>query len=562
MSFEIREYEEDNEKDKVDGQSQKRSVFEFTDIRIEPKETENRLWIPRINGTPIQSLEHLHNILDSEYPGLKRNPAYAKALQDAEHHLILYILLKDTTSLPRGTLIQIARAHRYPPTQVYEYVSRGKRPYLYRLSENAVSKTEAQRRLTELHEKNTRLHSYTGIRQRLHTYYPHSLLETSPHYPKWLRQTEKYFAVLDLLKDGGTFADVARLLELDERHVKRWFTDEHTPKLVQLARHIPPVPPQTGNKWLPTKLEAGHGFEPTKFIQVPKQIIHWHQICDVVNQLQKLDTPQMHHWHKQFGPITQEHAFAYLLGMLLSDASKPKNSFSSAGFCLGLSRSYPWSKRVGDAACYYLSHLGIEAKRGTDQENNRIWFSGHTPLMPWIMQSCFNITGNETTTYSQIKAVFIFNAPKNARIAFLNGITDGDGIISTKWQQLGISNISNQAFLQEFLRTFNIESSIDNDRIRIHRDNLEHAIKLPFFRHATGRQEKAEKLVDMLHLRIPRRETVSKEILQKMINLRNQGKSYGEISEVIYDKYEYSISHSKVYHILKKMKPKKTLRKK
>jgi hypothetical protein len=522
---------------------------------VDHKETPNRIWIPQIDDTYILNIDQLHLHLNTEYPGLKRNPAYAKALQDAEHHLTLYNEVKDHTHLPRGTLIELARKHDYPYTQVYEYVSRGKRPYLYRLTEDGLSKTEAQTRLTELHNKNTNLRSLTAVQRRLHTYYPHPLLETSPHYHKYIHQTEKYYAALELLKDGGTFADTARLLDLDERHVNRWFTGEYTPKLVQLARHIPQEPPHPGNKWLPTKLKAGHGFKPTNFIQVPEHVTHWNQIRAVTDQLHKLDTQQMQKWHQQFGPITTEHALAYILGMLLSDASKPKNSLSSAGFKLGLSKSYSWSKQVGEATCYYLGILGIEAKRSKDWENNRTWFSEHTPLVPWIMQSCMNIKDSETTTYNQIKAEYLYNASRKARIAFLHGVTDGDGIISTKWGQLGISTISNQTFLKEFLQTFNIESAIDKDRIRIKPNSFERATNLPFFRHATGRQENAEKLVKITKAQIENRyKPISKKIKDEICNLRKEGMSCGEIVEIIYDKYNLAYHPNKILRVVKKHK--------
>jgi hypothetical protein len=512
-----------------------------------------RIWVPRIDGNNIHNSEQLHHYLDTEYPGLKRNPAFSKALQDAEHHLTLFHEVKEHTHLSRGTITELARKHNYPFTQVHEYVSRGKRPYLYKLTTAALSKSEAQTRLEQLHCENTNLRSLADVQQRLHTYYPHQLLKTSPQYPKWTYYTEKYYAALNLLKEGGTFADVARIIEIDERHVNRWFKGDYTPKLVQLARHIPQEQPKPGYQWLPTKLKAGHGFKPTDFIQVPKQVSNWEQIGEVTQQLQTLNSPQMHQWYQQFGPITKEHAFAYILGMLLSDASKPKNSLSSAGFMLGLSRSYPWSKQVGDAACYYLGHLGIEAKRTTDWENSRKWFSGHSPLIPWIMQSCFNIMKGETTTYDPIKAVYLFTAPKDVRITFLHGVTDGDGIVSCKWEHLGIASVSNQEFLKEFLGTFDIDSAIDKDRIRIQRDSFERSTNLPFFLHATDRQENAETLVEMVKAQIETRyKVVPKEIEAEICSLREEGWSYGKITEIIYKKHNLSYHHNKILRIVKK----------
>ena len=524
------------------------------EFKLEYNEIPNRIWVPHTDGTTISSIEQLHHHIDTEYPGLKRNPAYTKCLQDAEHHLTLFHEVKEHTPLPRGTITELARKHNYPFTQIHEYVSRGTRPNLYRLIADALSKTEAQIRLEQLHHENTTLRSLDDVQQRLHTYYPHQLLKTSPNYSKWIHFTEKYYAALDLLKEGGTFADVARIIEMDERHVKRWYTGDYTPKLIQLARHIPQEQPKPGYQWLTTKLKAGHGFKPKEFIQVPEHVSSWKQIRQVTSQLEKLDSPQMHKWYKQFGSITKEHAFAYILGMLLSDASKPKNSLSSAGFMLGLSRSYSWSKQVGDAACYYLGHLGIEAKRTTDWENSRKWFSGHSPIIPWIMQGCFKIVGNETTTYNHIKADYFFNASKGVRITFLHGVTDGDGIVSCKWEQLGIASVSNQHFLKQFLGSLDIDSAIDKDRIRIQRDCFERATNLPFFRHATGRQKNAEKLVEMTKAQIETRYKQVPKIIEKEIcALRREGKSYGEIAEIIYDRHSLSFNHNKILRLVKKI---------
>jgi hypothetical protein len=169
------------------------------------------------------------------------------------------------------------------------------------------------------------------------------------------------------------------------------------------------------------------------------------------------------------------------------------------------------------------------------------------------MQSCFNITGNETTTYHQIKADFLFRAPKNVRITFLHGVTDGDGIISVKWEQLGIATVSNQHLLQEFLNTFNIDLAIDKDRIRIKRHCFEQATNLPFFRHAIGRQESAEKLVEMTKAYLETRyKPVPNEIESEICALRKDGKSCGEITELIYDKYGLSYNHGKILRIINK----------
>ena len=83
-------------------------------------------------------------------------------------------------------------------------------------------------------------------------------------------------------------------------------------------------------------------------------------------------------------------------------------------------------------------------------------------------------------------------------------------------------------------------------------NGIVHAVELPFFLHAIGRQEKAEKIVTMvinrfLHSNEPVPQNVAKEIQR----LHRQGKSTGKIIELIYDKHDICYYGKRIRNIIR-----------
>ena len=73
-------------------------------------------------------------------------------------------------------------------------------------------------------------------------------------------------------------------------------------------------------------------------------------------------------------------------------------------------------------------------------------------------------------------------APRRIRIKFVQGLNDGDGWASVKDQTIGNACEPNIAFVKQLFLTFNIESTDDGRRVRIHKqDSLIRAAQLPFF---------------------------------------------------------------------------------
>ncbi len=514
-------------------------------------------WHPHIGDTPITTIPHLHHILNTEYPGLKRNPQYPQLIREAELHLTFIQLLKGKTHLERGDRKRLGNELGISRQKFTAWAQDARKPRLYYELDRILSKTQANKIITQLHKENNGVTSTNDILARLATYYPTPELTASKHHHKRLTHCTQYFHALTLLTDGGTNLDIARTLNIHHSQIMRWLNGSR-PDYLELTRRIPQQPPEPDHQWLPLTMEGN--FHPTTFIHVPTTVETWAEVQQVIQQTHPLDTPQMEHWHKQFEPITQDEAFAYLLGIIVSDCGKSSISRTAHRIDLRLSKSYTWSRQVGVATCYYLGKIGILAKQVGDRDSFTglntcySWNSENTPLLTWIDQTCLGLRRNQRTTYDPIKADWLIKAPIKIRIKFIQGLNDGDGWASTKDQALGNACEPNIALVKELLRSLGIISIDDGKRIKIKRQrSVLRAVKLPYFLHANERQKTAEKLAKMIQAR---RETNPEFIPQNVINevqrLDAHGLSKGIIAEQVFDKFGISYDRRRIHYILKK----------
>jgi hypothetical protein len=512
-----------------------------------------RLWCPHIHHTPITSKPHLHQILAYEYPALTHHPNYQKLLTDAERHLDIITYLHGKSHLKHGDIANLARTLGVTRTIIYRHVRQALTPRLYWLLDHAIAKTHAHHLLTAIHTTNTGIRSLTDLHSRLTTYYPTQYLTDARGQPDRLTQCEQYFEVLTRLAEGGySYTDLATKAGKTVTNIKEWCTNKTRPGLLNLARRIPTTPPEPNHQWLPLQMRGR--FYPTAFIHVPTTITNWTQIPPVLEQLQPLTNDAMTHWHHHFGPISQEDAFAYLLGNLVSDAGKITPHYTSTRLELNLSSKYTWSQKVGDAVCYYLGLLGINAEAKKPSPDKHRWRSQNTPLLTWIKHTCLGLTPQQLTTYTPITANWLLWSPKHIQIKFLQGLNDGDGYANTKYQKLGNACGVNSEFLVKFLDSLGVNSRILVNRVVIEQqDSIIYAAEFPFFLHATGRQKKAEKLANMIAIRkLTTWEPVhwKAEYYAKMLS--KQGKSPGEITEFIFDKLNLCYYPDRIRKIIQK----------
>ena len=288
---------------------------------------------------------------------------------------------------------------------------------------------------------------------------------------------------------------------------------------------------------MPTRIPKD-SFNPSDFIRVPINVNEWLQVQKVISQLKPLQTPQMRFWETKFEEMNQEAAVAYVLGLLVGDAAK-QSSFQSTDIKLKLSTKYSWSKEMGEGVCYALGKLGIIAKLSSHPKYAFQWFTERTPVITWMMQEVLGLNFDELTTYNPIRAEWLLNSPRQVRLKFIQGLNDSDGFVSLKGQYIGIASGVNGNFTVGLLSTFGIKSRYSEKSYKVsieEQESIKKACRLPFFQFATGRQSDAAKLLELLEVRsVSRRKPVPLEIIQQIIELREQGLSYGEIAEHIYD---------------------------
>ncbi len=512
-------------------------------------------WTPTINTTPITTIHQLHHLLNTDYPGIKRNPNYKTWLHDAETHLTLITHLKNQTHLQRGDRKRLGNELGIGRQKFTAWAQEARKPRLYYELERILSKTQAQKTITQLHKENNGLRSTEDVIDRLQTYYLTPLHEQTKQLPKRLHQCTLYFQALNLLQDGGAYLDVARQLKIHHSQVMHWLNGRR-PNYIELTRHIPHTPPGRDLKWLPLNLERA--FVPTDFIAVPEQITQYLQITNVLNQSQPLDNNAMHQWKQRFGPPNPEDAFYYLLGLIVSDYEKQRPRVSSTELTLNLSKNYTWSEQVGEAASYYFGQLGIHSEEGNPYDSSagkgmcHKWRTQKSPLLTWIIRTCIGLQPHQRTTYHPIQADWIRTAPDDLRLAFLQGLSDGDGWADTKSQYIGIYAGPNISLIQDLLASFQIESTVDRKRVRFRRQKcIIIAAELPLFRFATSRKENSEKLAEMMKARKKKKERfIPEEISKLILELHNRKKSSGYIAEYIFNHFGISYDRSSIsYHI-------------
>ena len=519
------------------------------------------IWFPKIGKRTITSKDSLHKIIETDYPGIKRNPHFLNLVTDAENHLILIEKIGDSFKLKRGDITRLARELNFSIQTTYSFLKCQGRPRLYHLIDLCISKNKAQIRLAEIENENCGVSSTEEVLRRISNFYLNEDLGSSLNARNHLLQVDKYFLALKLLASGGHFSEVASRVGASRLQVKRWFSSEGKPFLIHLTSQIPKKTPWMGFKWLPTFIDQYGVHYPSNFIQVPQTLNCWEQIEQVLCQLTERNDQKMREWETQFGKISKRNAFAYVLGMIVSDAAKNSTkSYSSTSFELTLTKAKYWSEKVGEATCYYLGKLGIKANLGNPVfpkmgHEQHYWYGSRTPLLRWILHSVLGIESGNCTTYQPIRSEWIQKAPFEIRQKFLQALNDGDGFASVTGQIIGNACIPNISFLIRLLNTFDIESSPRSDRKQVvirKADSIIQAARLPFFLHATSRQLNAEKIAKMLRKRRhQKRGLFPEDVVIEILTLKRKRMSFGEIAEKVFDKYGFSLSRSSIDHIIR-----------
>ena len=410
-----------------------------------------------------------------------------------------------------------------------------------------LSEKKRVKRLCILFKELDGLISLKMIIKRLKTYYFYNELTQNSYYNYYLSNCKNYFSFLKLAKKLIKSKEIDGILNLPKNTSNRYINRRSKPHLLLLALSMPKKKPMQGCKWLPLRNKMHH--TPVDFIQAPLKINSYEDILFVLKQLNPF---------KGYETIDKETAFGYILGMMLSDTSKPEGYSNSNQCLISLTRRYSWNLDIGNNLCTYFRALGIEAHRIRDNDKIRDrapygefrWISEKSPFNMWMLKTCFGLNREQRTTFHAINANWIISAGYEFRKAFLQGLSDGDGC-AHNFLRVEISCDPNLKFVVSLLKTFNIKSYIDKDAVCVSNfDSLLKCNSLPIFKYAYGRLEKLNKISKMI--KNEKCVNYTKSLKRIIFLLKKQNYSGGQISEYLFDTLRITVKPDYINTVYRK----------
>ncbi|MBS3793919.1 MAG: hypothetical protein KGY80_03435 [Candidatus Thorarchaeota archaeon] len=499
-------------------------------------------------GITVKSHAHLVALIDKICPGIRHTMCFERWMELSCKDFKLLGKIEGRKFLAYGELSKLSREFDINYTTVQDRVLKAVPPKIISVLRDAISVPDARKKLNGIKSAIDGIEDIGEIDRRIDNYYAGREYRESANYDKDHEMAKKYFLFMEQIAQGGLLTDIARLVGVSHSTVRRWYNST-IPWMIQLASAIPSEKPIEGYVWLP--LKTGPKNNPSNFIQVPLRIQSHREIEDVVSPLRPLEGELTKSMRRRFGPTTPIDSFMYALGSILSDGSirlREGTNIRSSSFGMGLGQEYDWSLDYGDGTCYHLRMLGIDAHRNQDSDSREStrsypssgshhWESEATPFLTWIRETCLGLESSESKTYDSVSADWILDSPLDWRVAFLQGICDGDGCASLASQYVSIATTSNTEFFQKLLSTFEVESHVGDGAIVVSAHNsIARLAELDMFRYAADRKQNLHKLKIMMKTWDHSRQMTEDE-LRRIHILRKDGMSWGNISETIFDEF-------------------------
>ncbi len=513
---------------------------------------------PRIRGVRIESIEHLKKFIETDFLGFSSRKDLPELLRAAEFHFELIHEYRDKDLLVPKDVHNLEAKTGFSYLTIKRWLCDAGTPIIYNLLRKALTYNEANEKLEKLQSQLNGVISMGNLDRRLEHLYLREEIQCLPKYRKHREHANKFFRFLRALGAGGTVSDIARKAQLTDKYVEKRLYSGVLPRLVRIAASVPAEAPKHGKKWLP--LEMTRGGRLKQFIQIPLKITSAQDILDILKQIPSLRTPWMTKFEQQFGNVPKHRAFMYLLGAILSDGGFGRKRAVSTRVELGASGKYDWSEDFGRGFCYALGRVGIRSNRRKDnmtqQENGNIfirrgWISARSSFLVWVRKTLLGLRTPTPKSWSRVHADWIVQMPEDWRVAFLQGIADGDGCATIKGFYTEISTTVNPDFLVRLLASLGVHASPSPTGVRIRRkEDIRRAEQLPMFRYAVGRQNRLTQLTAMLDSM--KRQQVSEKELKTIMDLHRQGFTPGIITEMLWSKYRITRRPTVLARIIKR----------
>ncbi len=490
-----------------------------------------------VRGKEIGSYAEFKRLVDRDFPWLKERSDYARLLHVVRVYFLARRRFEGMKYAIRNEIVEFAEKHDVSYQTVTEWLVGRSLPMVIGMLEQALSVTEAKKELKVILKKLTGVVSLSEYHKRMKTLYQLEELKVLPNYKKDYELVKEFYRFLRALEKGGLYTDIIKRGNLSMGSTKRRRLDFGLPRLVRIAASIPSLPPKKDCKWLP--LNVTKKQEPVDFIEAPTRISHQ---TDLEGFLRGLVSKQRELTKEESETNQLVNEFMYLLGLIASDGSFGKKDGFSSQAQLKLSKKYAWSIRVGTAFSQALERLGIKVTRGKDRETRTkkgtlvrlmTWQSQNKPLFHWMRRTLF---GLKSGPKRRLRIDWILSLSIRERIAFIQGIADGDGHASVRGLIAGIATKYNKESLSRILASLGIESANNSNGLEIRKKKfLKIASDLPMFRHADSRLFRLREICAMIAAM--KHAKVSDEERQKILEYHRRGFNPTQIVPLLWSEY-------------------------
>ncbi|TFH07669.1 MAG: hypothetical protein E4H14_07960 [Candidatus Thorarchaeota archaeon] len=540
--------------------------IEYAKSKFNPRELQEtkkyavNMWVPELDGVRVESYDHLVELLKSRSPVFFKRKDADKLLKDARLHIELYQEYGNREYLEKGEVAALSKKLKKSPITLKRYLREGVMPKVYYWS-NMVPSAERERKLEDLLSRLNGVTTEKEYDRRFSTLYFYDEMSTTADHIQKDEFARKFFEFIREYGESGFLVDLAKRLGIGKSTISAWFDGIQLPTRIAFATLIPQESPRVGFKWLPKKLNHITNL-PENFIQVPLKITSQQDLLDVLGQLTPLESKAMREYEKEMGEVSQAIAFMYLLGLMVSDGGFKSDVDYSAKVELFVSKKYSWGSTLGKGFCYTLGKVGVSAKRDSDQEkvkeNGKIigfrkYSSEASPLLMWMKKVLLGLKISEIKKSVAINADWILNIPHEWKVAFIQGLADGDGYASIPRFDTAITTTTNEKFFAKLLSSIGIEATTGDNRARIKKhDEILKARELPLFKFARGRQQILDDMCKIIELKPKGRRRIPEDERKLVMELYRTGLKPWEIVEKLWHDQGLARTTGMIYSLIQK----------
>jgi hypothetical protein len=278
-----------------------------------------------------------------------------------------------------------------------------------------------------------------------------------------------FFRAIELRKQKNFASAIADVTNLPKHTIEKWLFGKNIPFVIRLFQHYKKIgKPKKGCQWLSINSTRG-GLFTGPWVQVPLKINAFEEVEYALNQLKEIENFQV--LKKKFGIKTAEQKellFAYLLGMLIGDSSKPaikRKNRTTRCITIRLTTAHESNELLGEFTSLCANVLGLRMKKCKNCPAGKCntnpfytWISQSSPLIQWVFKACLGLEDNGRTTYDKIKADWLLTVPREFRICFLQGLADSDGFVDLSAQHAAVITHPNTNLIEKIFDSLGVRT--------------------------------------------------------------------------------------------------------